>query len=119
MSASLRSGSAAVIAVVFVLCCAAAALAHFNLNMNVRIIHVEHLSDGLRLYLRTPMPYLVADKIGQLGKDGLPEPAPIQPIEWKRESWFTMWILLISTAIQKVSDHLLEKAIAFLLVTGD
>jgi len=76
MSASLRSGSAAVIAVVFVLCCVAAARAHFNLNMNVRIIHVEHLSDGLRLYLRTPMPYLVADKIGQLEKDGLPEPAP-------------------------------------------
>jgi hypothetical protein len=37
---------------------------------------VEHLMDGLRVYLRTPMPYLVADRIGPIGADGLPEPAP-------------------------------------------
>ncbi|MGI9350171.1 MAG: HupE/UreJ family protein [Rhizobiaceae bacterium] len=52
------------------------ALGHFNLNLNVRIFHVEHLSDGLRIYLRTPMPYLVADRLGSVGDDGLPEPAP-------------------------------------------
>lgn len=50
--------------------------AHFLLNLNVRILHVEHLSDGLRVYLRTPMPYLVADKVGATGTDGLPAPAP-------------------------------------------
>jgi hypothetical protein len=50
--------------------------AHFLLNLNVRILHVEHLADGLRIYLRTPMPYLVADRIGPFGADGLPEPAP-------------------------------------------
>jgi hypothetical protein len=50
--------------------------AHFLLNLNVRILHVEHLSDGLKIYLRTPMPYLVADRIGPIGADGLPEPAP-------------------------------------------
>jgi hypothetical protein len=50
--------------------------AHFLLNLNVRILHVEHLSDGLKIYLRTPMPYLVADRIGPVGVDGLPEPAP-------------------------------------------
>jgi hypothetical protein len=50
--------------------------AHFLLNLNVRILHVEHLADGLRIYLRTPMPYLVADRIGPIGADGLPEPAP-------------------------------------------
>jgi len=50
--------------------------AHFLLNLNVRILHVEHLADGLRVYLRTPMPYLVADRIGPVGADGLPEPAP-------------------------------------------
>ncbi len=50
--------------------------AHFLLNLNVRIFHVEHLSDGLKIYLRTPMPYLVADRIGPVGADGLPEPAP-------------------------------------------
>ena len=59
------------------LCLAAVpAGAHFLLNLNVRILHVEHLSDGLKIYLRTPMPYLVADRIGPVGADGLPEPAP-------------------------------------------
>ena len=52
------------------------ARAHFLLNLNVRILHVEHLADGLRIYLRTPMPYLVADRVGPVGSNGLPEPAP-------------------------------------------
>jgi hypothetical protein len=52
------------------------ARAHFLLNINVRVIHVEHLDDGLRIYLRLPMPYLVADRLGSVGPDGLPEPAP-------------------------------------------
>ena len=55
---------------------AAAASAHFLLNLNVRILHVEHLQDGLRIYLRTPMPYLVAARMGAVGRDGLPTPAP-------------------------------------------
>lgn len=55
---------------------AATASAHFNLNLNVRIYHVEHLTTGLRIYLRTPMPYLVADKMGPVGANGLPAPAP-------------------------------------------
>ena len=55
---------------------AAAAQAHFLLNLNVRILHVEHLADGLRVYLRTPMPYLVADRLGPVGSNGRPEPAP-------------------------------------------
>ncbi|UCH75350.1 MAG: HupE/UreJ family protein [Rhodospirillales bacterium] len=50
--------------------------AHFLLNLNVRIFHVEHLAEGLRVYLRTPMPYLVADRVGPVGADGLPAPAP-------------------------------------------
>ena len=54
----------------------APAAAHFLLNLNVRIFHVEHFSDGVKVYLRTPMPYLVADRIGPLGANGLPEPAP-------------------------------------------
>jgi hypothetical protein len=52
------------------------ARAHFLLNINVRVIHVEHLQDGVRVYLRIPMPYLVADRLGPVGPDGLPEPAP-------------------------------------------
>lgn len=55
---------------------ASTAGAHFLLNLNVRILHVEHLADGLRIYLRTPMPYLVADRVGPVGRNGLPEPAP-------------------------------------------
>ena len=49
---------------------------HFLLNINVRVIHVEHLEDGLRVYLRLPMAYLVADRLGPVGPDGLPKPAP-------------------------------------------
>jgi len=52
------------------------AKAHFNLNLNVRIIHVEHQSDGLNIYMRLPMPYLVAHLLGEKGTDGLPAPAP-------------------------------------------
>jgi hypothetical protein len=50
--------------------------AHFLLNLNVRVLHVEHLPDGLKIYLRTPMPYLVANRLGPKGADGLPAPAP-------------------------------------------
>ncbi len=50
--------------------------AHFLLNLNVRVLHVAHTPDGLRVYLRLPMPYLVADKLGPTGQDGLPAPAP-------------------------------------------
>ncbi|MEM7221926.1 MAG: HupE/UreJ family protein [Pseudomonadota bacterium] len=52
------------------------ARAHFLLNVNVRIIIVEHLDDGLRVYLRLSMPYLVADKIGAEQADGTVEAAP-------------------------------------------
>jgi len=55
---------------------ASTAKAHFNLNLNVRIIHVEHQSDGMNIYLRLPMPYLVAHLLGEKGTDGLPAPAP-------------------------------------------
>ncbi|MEM6577585.1 MAG: HupE/UreJ family protein [Pseudomonadota bacterium] len=55
---------------------AATASAHFLLNLNVRIFHVEHTSNGLLVHMRMPMPYLVADKIGETGVDGLPAAAP-------------------------------------------
>jgi len=50
--------------------------AHFLLNLNVRIFHVEHRADGLDVYVRMPMPYLVADKTGPADENGLPAPAP-------------------------------------------
>jgi len=55
---------------------ASSVLPHFNLNLNVRIIHVEHLSDGMSIYMRLPMPYLVANLLGEADGDGLPAPAP-------------------------------------------
>jgi len=54
----------------------ATASAHFKLNLNVRILHVEHLSNGLNVYMRLPMPYLVAHLLGEIDEDGLPSPAP-------------------------------------------
>ncbi|WP_444958320.1 HupE/UreJ family protein [Microbulbifer sp. ZKSA002] len=55
------------------------AQAHFLLNFNVRIFHIEHTASGANLYMRVPMPYLLADKAGK-GRDPytgkLPQPAP-------------------------------------------
>ena len=53
-----------------------AAVAHFKLNLNIRVIHVDHQSDGLYVYMRLPMPYLVADRVGDLQSDGSRTPAP-------------------------------------------
>lgn len=77
----MRSGTTsgvwgAALSVMLLASIAATAHAHFLLNLNVRIFHVEHLADGLRVYLRTPMPYLVADRVGPVAADGLPAPAP-------------------------------------------
>lgn len=55
---------------------ASTAQAHFKLNLNVRIFHIVHDDTGFDLLLRMPMAYLVADKIGPEGADGLPAPAP-------------------------------------------
>lgn len=69
-------GRLAILALLVELFLPATAAAHFQLNLNVRIFHVEHLADGLHVYARAPMPYLVADRIGPVGNDGLPEAAP-------------------------------------------
>ncbi len=50
--------------------------AHFKLNLNIRILHIDHQSDGLMVYLRVPMPYLVASHLGPEQSDGSREPAP-------------------------------------------
>ncbi|RKZ63703.1 MAG: hypothetical protein DRQ44_09850 [Gammaproteobacteria bacterium] len=62
--------------IVLFLLCATTASAHFKLNLNVRILHVEHQSDGLNVYMRLPMPYLVAHLLGEVDENGLPTPAP-------------------------------------------
>lgn len=65
-----------VVLLVFGLVGASSGIAHFKLNLNVRIFHLVHGEGSLDLYFRTPMAYLVADKLGQSGPDGLPDPAP-------------------------------------------
>ena len=50
--------------------------AHFNLNINIRVIHIEHLDTGLRVMIRVPMAYLVAHLLGPKRVDGTVEPAP-------------------------------------------
>lgn len=65
-----------VLFVVLSLFVAASATAHFKLNLNVRILHVDHRSDGLNVYMRLPMPYLVAHLLGETDENGLPAPAP-------------------------------------------
>ncbi len=55
---------------------AGTAAAHFNLNVNIRIIHVEERAGDLRVLIRLPMAYLVADKLGPEQTDGSRTPAP-------------------------------------------
>lgn len=64
-----------VVSILF-LCIIAPVSGHFLLNLNVRVLHVEHLHDELRVYLRLPMPYLVADKLGPSVNGSLPKSAP-------------------------------------------
>ena len=52
------------------------ASAHFLLNVNIRVFHVVHERDRIRLLVRLPMPYLVADKLGPQTADGTRVPAP-------------------------------------------
>ena len=54
----------------------ATASAHFLLNVNIRVFHVVHERDRIRLLVRLPMPYLVADKLGAEAADGTRVPAP-------------------------------------------
>lgn len=61
---------------VFTLCGLQSAQAHFNLNLNIRIFHIDHVDDGLDVYMRVPMPYLVADLAGPEQPDGTRTPAP-------------------------------------------
>ena len=50
--------------------------AHFLLNVNIRVIHVVHEQGRMRLLIRLPMPYLVADKLGPATAEGVRAPAP-------------------------------------------
>jgi hypothetical protein len=53
-----------------------AAPGHFMLSSNIRVIHIEHVDHGLRVYMRLPMPIAVADLVGARRADGTTEAAP-------------------------------------------
>lgn len=55
---------------------AGGAAAHFILNVNIRVIHVEHRGDGLAVYLRLPMALVVAGLVGPEQANGTRLPAP-------------------------------------------
>ena len=57
-------------------CVAETASAHFLLNVNIRVFHVVHEPGRIRLLVRLPMSYLVADKLGPEAADGTRAPAP-------------------------------------------
>ncbi len=58
------------------LCITAPVSAHFKLNLNIRIMHIVHVDNGVDVFLRLPMPYLVADRVGAEQEDGSLQPAP-------------------------------------------
>ena len=66
----------AVACVAVLACFGGAASAHFLLNVNIRVFHVVHERDRVRLLIRIPMAYLVADKLGPEATDGTRAPAP-------------------------------------------
>ena len=49
---------------------------HFKLNSNIRLFHIVHEESQIRVLVRTPLAYLIADKLGSIQEDGLPTPAP-------------------------------------------
>ena len=69
------AAAVAVCIAVFASCCNTAS-AHFLLNVNIRVFHVVHERDRIRLLVRLPMPYLVADKLGPESAGGTRTPAP-------------------------------------------
>ena len=50
--------------------------AHFNLDLNIRTIHVVHTGEGLEVYLRLPTALFLAGLVGEADDGGNPEPAP-------------------------------------------
>ena len=76
--------------------------AHFDvdLQLNLLIYHIEHRADGLNVYARVPLPYLLADKTGALDADGLPAPAPFtrNALEGNRVMHYVDWAAVQNNA---------------------
>ncbi len=72
-------------------CAPSSAHAHFQLELNVRTIHVVHTRSGLDVYMRLPTPIFLAGLVGDIGRDGIPKAAPFT---WSRiESGRPMYYL--------------------------
>lgn len=53
--------------------------AHFNLDINIRTVHVVHTGKGLEVYMRLPTPLFLADFVDlaeNVYGDDIPDPAP-------------------------------------------
>ena len=72
----MPSARTMLLAGLLVLLCTSAAQAHFLLNINLRVIHVQHLDDGARIFLRLPLAYVLAQRLGPEQADGSRAPAP-------------------------------------------
>ncbi len=75
----VRASLLLVLALLF--CTPSSAHAHFQLDLNLRTIHVVHTRSGLDVYMRLPTSLFLAGLVGELGKDGIPEPPPFT---WSR-----------------------------------
>ena len=49
---------------------------HFNLDLNIRTVHIVHTQKGLDVYIRIPTPYFLAELASGSLEDGNPTPAP-------------------------------------------
>lgn len=76
MAGKFRGARVAALVALLVCVFAFPAAGHFLLNVNIRILHVEHLNEGLRVFLRLPTPYVLAGLVGEEKADGTREPAP-------------------------------------------
>ncbi len=76
MSSSIRFAAGLLAVVVLLVTLVRPLAAHFQLNVNIRVVHIEHLNDGLRVYLRLPTPYVLAGLTGAPRADGTVEAAP-------------------------------------------
>lgn len=79
---STLTGFATLLAVCLaILPAAPPALAHFLLNFNLRQIHVEALADGFRVFIRLPMPMVVATPAHARNPD---DPTLVAPYTFNR-----------------------------------
>ena len=78
MRVALPVAGSSLVCIVFGACLfiGVTARAHFDVKLRLVVVHVNHDVGALEVLARVPLPYLVADKLGAVGPDGLPGAAP-------------------------------------------